>query len=279
MKYVRLLACLAAVCSASAQNLSAQIVWSGCFDAAGRPVPQAPYVGLGDIARATLTPTGSPIILYEPRVLALAGPVVARFTYLHECAHHARGQVIRLASGVMNPIPFADEQEADCDAIRYLVRNGEFGNHEIAIVQRAMSSSPGDATHLPGPVRATNLRACLADRGTEGGGRTAEAETGVNVSLQIWSRYQGNLTNLDVAIDGQYVGSLSNLDRAERIDIGPLARGAHSFVLQNITVFNPYGVAVVSGLTCAGTFRVSREASLSLWVRMAPSGAVTCGMR
>ena len=47
--------------------------------------------------------------------------------------------------------------------IRELVRAGLFVDGDIAAVQRCMANfGPGDWTHLTGPRRAINLRACLS---------------------------------------------------------------------------------------------------------------------
>ena len=65
-----------------------------------------------------------------------------------------------LAHGIRN-IPFQQEQEADCWSIRTLVGRRMLSALDVAVVQRDLSFSPGDWTHVPGGQRAFNLRACL----------------------------------------------------------------------------------------------------------------------
>jgi hypothetical protein len=75
--------------------------WGGCVDAAGRPVTDYPSYNINDIAVSSLAPNGASIIQYNPRVVVSVGPVTRRFFYLHECGHHALGQVL-----TGNYIPF-----------------------------------------------------------------------------------------------------------------------------------------------------------------------------
>lgn len=129
--------------------------WGGCRDVLGTPVFDYPNYNLADIAMATIA-GGQPVILYNPQWVLSVSPETRRFFYFHECGHHALGQVI---SG--QNIPYASEQAADCWAARTLVRSGEFSRESLRTVQREVSLSPGDWTHLPGPQRALNLIACL----------------------------------------------------------------------------------------------------------------------
>jgi len=134
---------------------NAQITFDGCVDFRGVPVASILDVTVPDVAVARWAPNSAPVILYNPNVLARLAPQTRLFFYAHECAHHA------LAHGVRN-IPFLQEQEADCWAIRTLVgRRILDGGDDVDAVQRDLSFSPGDWTHVPGPRRAFNLRACL----------------------------------------------------------------------------------------------------------------------
>lgn len=262
----------------------AQLNFGGCVDAAGRPVPHAPNPQLNDIAMATLAPDGSPIIIYNPYVVQQNQGPVARFFYMHECAHHALGQVLRQAGGQVNPIPFANEQEADCAAIVTLVRSGEFSDAEVTFVQRRLSGSPGDFTHLPGPVRATNLRGCLQSAGvsgpvSSGPGEDPGDDDGATYTarFRMWSRAQGNPTTFDLVIDDDAMESMSNLDGDDPVEFD-LAPGTHTFTMTDITVYGPYGV-IASDLECSGSFRVTRDRSFNLWARLSPSGEVRCGVQ
>ncbi len=131
-----------------------------CVDARGIPVTLVRNDRLNDVAMASLGPRGEPIVQYNPRVLSMMALQTQRFFYMHECGHHALGHVLRR-------IPMGIEQEADCFGIVTLVRNGEFSDSDIQIVQGDLArAGRGDWTHLPGPQRAINLRACLAAAGT-----------------------------------------------------------------------------------------------------------------
>jgi len=132
----------------------AQVTFDGCADFRGLPVASVLNGGLGDVAMASWAPNGAPVIQYNPNVLVRLSPQTRTFFYAHECAHHA------LAHGIRN-IPFSQEQEADCWAIQTLVGRGALSLRDVQAVQNDLSFSPGDWTHVPGPRRAFNLRACL----------------------------------------------------------------------------------------------------------------------
>jgi hypothetical protein len=140
----------------SALPASAQVTFDGCVDFRGVPVASVLNAQVNDVAVANWAPNGAPVIHYNPYVLARLSPQTRVFFYAHECAHHALAHAIR-------NIPFEREQEADCWAVRALVARGVLNpDGDVAAVQRDLSFSPGDWTHVPGPRRAFNLRACLA---------------------------------------------------------------------------------------------------------------------
>ncbi len=125
-----------------------------CVDFRGIPVTTVMAPTLNDVAMAGWAQNGAPVIYYNPNVLAQMPPATRVFFFGHECAHHA------LAHGVRN-IPFQQEQEADCWSIRMLIAQGALTWADVPVIQRSLSFSPGDWTHLPGPRRAFNLAACL----------------------------------------------------------------------------------------------------------------------
>lgn len=130
-------------------------VYEGCVDLLGRPVASIP-AAIDDIAKASLAPNGRPVIYYNPQVLSAVAPQTRVFFYMHECGHHALGHAVV-------SIPFTREQQADCFAIVQLVSNGVFDDYDVRVVQRELARfGIADWTHLPGPRRAINLRACLA---------------------------------------------------------------------------------------------------------------------
>lgn len=86
-------------------------------------------------------------ILLDPRVLSMPA-AIQHFWYAHECAHHVLG---------------ADEQRADCWAIRTGRDKGWFMAADFDWMDRHMRHYPGDATHLPGPQRVAAIKACFRD--------------------------------------------------------------------------------------------------------------------
>jgi hypothetical protein len=148
---------------------AAQVTYEGCQDNLGTPVASVVNPAIPDIAIATVAVLNPalgprPVIYYQPSVVQLPSPL-RRLIYFHECAHHALGQVIAAVNGI--PISMPQEQAADCWAIVRLVQSGEFRSAQVQLVQAAFSMSPGNATHLPGPIRAANFAACLAAAGVE----------------------------------------------------------------------------------------------------------------
>jgi hypothetical protein len=144
--------------------LHAQVTFDGCTDDRGLLVASIRDPGVPDIAMAMRAPNGAPIIRYNPRVVAWAQPQTRLFFYGHECAHHVLGQVTQMPSK-------ANEQQADCWSIRELTRRHMLSDADISVVQADITkASPGDWSHIPGPQRAVNLRACLNQGGGGGGG-------------------------------------------------------------------------------------------------------------
>lgn len=137
-----------------AENASADY-WGGCFDALGRAVPDRANYSLNDIAVSRLEQSGSPIIEYNPNIVLSVSPATRRFFYLHECGHHALGQLV-----TGQYFPLVSEQEADCWAAKNLSQQG-LSLVDLRAIQNDVAKSPGDWAHLPGPRRALNLEACI----------------------------------------------------------------------------------------------------------------------
>jgi hypothetical protein len=136
-------------------DASAQAAYEGCTDFNGTPVPSVANSSLNDVASASMTQFG-PLIQYNPYVVASMAMQTRGFFYAHECGHHALGHTI----GSTHPL--AMEQAADCFAIRYLVKNGKFDSNDVEIVQAELAyRGKSDWMHLPGPLRAINLKKCL----------------------------------------------------------------------------------------------------------------------
>ena len=140
---------------ASAPSVYSQITYDGCVDFRGIPVASVRLQHLGDVAQARFGNDGSPVIYYDPEVLAWLHPQTRLFFYAHECGHHVLGHLAQ------SPRP-GTEQEADCWAINVLYADGFIDDDDVAIIQGDINRfGRGDWTHLPGRMRAINLRRCL----------------------------------------------------------------------------------------------------------------------
>lgn len=137
------------------------ITYEGCTDYRGLPVASVPNPDIQDVAVATTTAANRPIIYFNPTLMQKLNPKTRLFFYAHECGHHALGH--------LSLIPWAGdlaitmEQAADCYGIAALFGAGLIGEHGLSVIERDLTQlGKGDWDHLPGPVRAINLRRCLS---------------------------------------------------------------------------------------------------------------------
>jgi hypothetical protein len=147
---------VAALALVGSVRAEAQITFGGCRDAGGRAVRSELSYQLPDVAAASVDQNG-PVIYYNPTVLGTLSEQTRLFFYGHECGHH------NLAHTFTGSHPLTREQSADCWGIVTLWRAGLLGPSDLPIIQRDLSMSPGDWTHLPGPYRAINLAGCLGN--------------------------------------------------------------------------------------------------------------------
>lgn len=135
MAATAVLACVAS--TASAMNLGPNPVIAGvpvsCMGAITvvQPIP--------DIAMAQ-----PGVILLHPMLFQWPAPMQL-FMYAHECAHQLYG---------------GNEQVADCWAAQTGKQQGWFSYQDLVYVLQAFGASPGDQTHLPGPLRVQHILAC-----------------------------------------------------------------------------------------------------------------------
>lgn len=149
-----------------------QITFDGCVDFRGLPVGSIGNAAAPDVAMATYAPNGLPVIIYNPYILGWLSPQTRLFFYAHECAHHV------LAHGVRS-IPLTREQEADCWGIQQLTNMGLLNDADIGVVQQDLArAGQGDWTHLPGPIRAINLRLCLGGASSRQSNRSEGSSSG-----------------------------------------------------------------------------------------------------
>jgi hypothetical protein len=197
MSYRSILLALAPVC-VMAPPVAGQSISCVAF---GYPIPviNAP---IPDIGQATIY-GGRPVILFNPLYAAGQPPDVVAFFLYHECGHHALGHT--LGAG----FPLTNEQAADCWAARTLVASGQFDVDDIRNVQIAIARfGRADWTHLPGPMRAMNLPACLASlrqREEPGASRGSSDDNGHSEAAEkTCSVTRQEIEDADVSDDFEY---------------------------------------------------------------------------
>jgi hypothetical protein len=228
-----------------------QVTFEGCRDIRGIPVASIRDDSIGDVAKATIAPDGSPVILYNVGVLHWLQPQTRLFIYAHECAHHALGHNF----GTTHPLRM--EQDADCWGIRTAVTDGQLSADDVAIVQADIARvGVADWMHLPGPQRAINLSACLgASAGGGGGDEGRECE----LRFRSWKHKGGGSADFSVLIDGEEVATLSNEDDDDSATFTCPTPGTHSFRLADVTLVDRSDNTVARGAYCQGSFSVPRS--------------------
>ncbi len=125
----------------------------------------------------------------------------------------------------------------------------------VSIVQGdIVRASPGDWTHLPGPQRAFNLRACIT------GHDTAEPPPKPSNTQDIeirMPRGQTIFTSCNLEVDGDSVGSFLNDDATDEVDASDISMGPHSFTLTDIVITFRGNGQTFEFPDCAGQFRVT----------------------
>lgn len=111
-------------------------------------VPEVPNPMLGDIARVIPTPQG-PVIEYNPRICAQAGPLICGFFRAHEYGH------VSLRHGYRQQWPAQAEAEADC----WAAQNAPIAE-VIAAYEFFLRGGGAGPVHGTGPQRAARIRAC-----------------------------------------------------------------------------------------------------------------------
>ncbi len=120
----------------------------------GQPVASILDYSINDVAVARIE-FGQAVIRYNPRVLTQMSEATRHFFYVHECAHHVLGHTIRRPS-------LSSEREADCWAINTMREDMGLSTYALRAIQNDFARlGRGDWTHLPGPMRAIDLEACL----------------------------------------------------------------------------------------------------------------------
>jgi len=163
----------------------------------GIPVASVLADGLRDVAFATLAPNGAPIILYNPSVRRMNWQTQL-FFYAHECGHHALGHPLEGPR-------LGQEQQADCWGINAIIYRARLvSDADVSVIQRDLYVfGRGDWTHLPGPVRAINLRKCLGNKVTGNDDSSTRVDTEEERSSGTRS-VPGNSSDLPSWADGTW---------------------------------------------------------------------------
>lgn len=133
--------------------LHAQHDLTGCLDRQQRPVELRVKNDMGWGGLATIV-DGKPVIYWNKHLMDRANRPMQIFVYFHECAHHVLGHVWTGES------PRA-EREADCWAIQLMVESGMIRGGHVAMIERELRHSRGDANHLGGEELIQSLAACI----------------------------------------------------------------------------------------------------------------------
>lgn len=124
-----------------------------CYDFRGALVRTLETTDLGDVGRASII-ARMPIISLDRHRLAKLPQKLQIFFFMHECAHHALGHVIRPT--------LQSERDADCWASNYGRWAGLFTRKDVEAFAPFFANSNGSRFgHLPGPERYAYILNCF----------------------------------------------------------------------------------------------------------------------
>lgn len=131
-----------------------------CKDFYRRPVLNVRNDSLNDVAFSDMMRhrgvNMGPMIIINYRMMANLTEASRKFFVTHECGHHALGHLYFPRPGKKA------EQEADCYALRTLIRNGSFTFKHIKSVQEDMRKFGRKTVYHPsGEMRARALMGCI----------------------------------------------------------------------------------------------------------------------
>lgn len=121
-----------------------------CLSWRGRPVQIISNYRLGTIGRASLDQNGEPIIEMNFGALGAFSPLMQKWWFAHECAHHQM------------PPQLNSEKRADCMAAKRLKKVAGMSVADVASsIERELSPlAASDHGHLAGPDRAKLVLKC-----------------------------------------------------------------------------------------------------------------------
>jgi hypothetical protein len=123
-----------------------------------------PSETLSDLA-VSFADSASPVIYYNPRLMAQYGPELSAFVMAHEYAHiqlgHRRPSVAAVGSReALEQLLQGWELAADCDAAARLARERPGALQAAMVFFERMGSGRVDREHPAGAARAAQLWAC-----------------------------------------------------------------------------------------------------------------------
>lgn len=161
MRAVALALCLGVIacCArpAAAESLEIQPVIGGnpmrCYDFRGVIVRTLVTTQLGDVGRASIV-SRLPLISLDQDRLGKLPPKMQIFFFMHECAHHTLGHVIKPT--------LESEREADCWAANYGRWANLFSRKDVEEFAPFFAQSNGSRFgHLRGPERHAYILHCF----------------------------------------------------------------------------------------------------------------------
>ncbi len=131
-----------------------------CIDFRRLPVVHVRNDSLNDVAFSDFMrspgPLFQPMIIINVKRLKELSKASQAFFVMHECGHHVLGHFYFREPGLNL------EQEADCYALRTLIRRGRFTLSDIKAVQKDMRKFARPSIHhKDGKIRATALMDCI----------------------------------------------------------------------------------------------------------------------
>ncbi|MHB8565241.1 MAG: M78 family metallopeptidase domain-containing protein [Acidiferrobacteraceae bacterium] len=162
------------------------------MDALGNVVSTIPDNTINDAAMAGVL-MGRPVIRLNMMAMQMFTPAMRLFVLFHECGHHALGQIdLQMITGVPN-LSMANEQAADCWSFEHLMEDGLLSAWQVSEIQQQLARfGPGDWTHLPGPMRAINLRLCGTGDAPDNAGTGDDDASGTDDDPALPSHFGGS---------------------------------------------------------------------------------------
>ncbi|MFQ5645357.1 MAG: hypothetical protein ACE5GM_00350 [bacterium] len=138
---------------------SNKTIYNHCVDSDGNKVKPMFSTSVHQVALATKLAGQAGVVVYNPYEMRNINPRTRLFFFTHECAHYHLGHPIMQ---VNDPLTDRQERQADCWAIKTLVRENLIDYNELSLIKSDLDGFGKDEwEHLPGPFRPVDLNRCL----------------------------------------------------------------------------------------------------------------------